>query len=145
MDSKLNDVIEFQKKFGNHEPQAPMPVELHIVRLDKLEEEIRETIDGLYRVLGSSNLIELHNGLCEVLDGTVDAIYVLYGTLYCLNLHEQFDEAWRRVHKANMTKERKGEDVVKPVGFTPPVIGDLVARTLPICHPKENREKTNNS
>ena len=41
-----------------------------------------------------------------------------------------FDEAWKRVHKANMKKvrmktERSPIDIVKPIGWKPPDLKDL--------------------
>ncbi len=68
------------------------------------------------------------------LDALVDLMYVLLGTSYL----QGFDlkEAWNRVHAANMTKIRteraddskRGSvyDVVKPEGFRPPDLSDLV-------------------
>jgi len=69
-----------------------------------------------------------------MLDGLVDLIYVAVGTAL---LHGfDLDEAFRRVHAANMRKARaesvnqssRGHrlDVVKPPGWTPPWLKDLV-------------------
>lgn len=68
------------------------------------------------------------------LDALVDLVYVAVGTAY---LHGwNFQEAWDRVHAANMTKVRaqhakdskRGShfDVVKPEGWVPPNLKDLV-------------------
>lgn len=70
----------------------------------------------------------------DKLDALVDLVYVALGTSY---LHGfDFREAWRRVHDANMKKvrcERPGDssrgstfDVIKPPGWQPPFLIDLV-------------------
>ena len=67
------------------------------------------------------------------LDALVDLVYVALGTAY---LHGfDFNEAFKRVHEANMKKVRavsnqdskRGTtyDVVKPEGWEPPVLTDL--------------------
>lgn len=77
----------------------------------------------------------------EQLDGLVDLMYVLVGTA-CLQgfTQEMFEEAWRRVHAANMAKVRKMRaedghtdsgraptyDVVKPAGWIAPSHIDLI-------------------
>ena len=70
----------------------------------------------------------------QALDGLVDLVYVALGTAY---LHGfDFNEAWRRVHTANMLKVRaensavskrgSTHDVVKPPGWNAPDHYDLV-------------------
>ncbi len=76
----------------------------------------------------------------KALDGLVDLVYVALGTAWLMGL--DFPEAWRRVHAANMQKvraQRKEEsargttfDVVKPAGWQPPNLSDLVR--CPICN-----------
>lgn len=70
------------------------------------------------------------------LDALVDLVYVALGTAYLHGWSEEFEEAWRRVHAANMSKVRatrkedskRGStfDVVKPPGWEPPSHIDLV-------------------
>jgi predicted HAD superfamily Cof-like phosphohydrolase len=74
------------------------------------------------------------SNLAGQLDALVDILYVAIGTAY----QHGFDlaEAWRRVHEANMQKVRvqkfqdstRGSlfDVVKPPGWVPPNLEDLV-------------------
>jgi len=67
------------------------------------------------------------------LDALVDLVYVALGTAYLQGF--DFNEAFRRVHEANMKKVRARQksdskrassyDVVKPVGWTPPDLSDL--------------------
>ncbi len=70
--------------------------------------------------------------LDEALDALVDLVYVAMGNAY---LHGfDWEEAWRRVHAANMAKvratapsERGGMfDIVKPIGWVAPTHLDLV-------------------
>jgi predicted HAD superfamily Cof-like phosphohydrolase len=70
------------------------------------------------------------------LDALVDEVYVVLGTAYLQFGARIFNEAWRRVHHANMQKERAQKsgdskrdstfDVIKPMGWTPPNHIDLV-------------------
>lgn len=69
------------------------------------------------------------------LDALVDAEYVLRGTVHLQGFDRRradndlvpFDEAWRRVHAANMGKvPSRGGKFVKPPGWTPPTHYDLV-------------------
>lgn len=79
----------------------------------------------------------------KALDGLVDLAYVLAGTALLHgfgNKHELgktiIGEAWQRVHNANMrkiratsaeeSKRKSGFDVVKPEGWQPPKLHDLV-------------------
>jgi predicted HAD superfamily Cof-like phosphohydrolase len=68
------------------------------------------------------------------LDALVDLVYVALGTAHMQGF--DFNEAWRRVHDANMQKVRaqnadeskRGSalDVVKPEGWKPADLSDLV-------------------
>jgi hypothetical protein len=79
-------------------------------------------------------------------------IYIAMGNAHLHGFH-RFNEAWKRVHHANMQKELSHEgnpgkygklgdkrDIVKPPGWTPPDHSDLVAnsesRKVPIPEPK---------
>jgi len=69
----------------------------------------------------------------DQLDALVDLAYVVLGTAFMHGF--DFNEAWRRVHAANMQKVRATSpdvskrnsslDVVKPEGWTPPDLSDL--------------------
>lgn len=66
-----------------------------------------------------------------ILDALVDLVYVALGTAHLMGLN--FDEAFRRVHMANMKKEQAHEGtykggIIKPFGWVPPDLSDLVAR-----------------
>lgn len=76
----------------------------------------------------------------KTLDAIVDLLYVVFGTAVLHGFSEDIvDEAFRRVHAANMAKvpvegpddprsSRGGHrlDVVKPEGWEPPRLDDLV-------------------
>lgn len=121
----FQDVVDFHKKFGvQYEgPPRDLPEDVRPFRDARLFEEVREIRDALDM-----------RQLPEQLDGYVDIIYIILGTCH---LHGwDFNEAWRRVHAANMSKERASkanpgkykttQDIVKPTGWTPPVMTDLV-------------------
>lgn len=68
-------------------------------------------------------------------DALIDKVYFIMG--YCLLRGWNFPEGWRRVHAANMLKERakedgsnskrdSGFDVVKPEGWEHPDLSDLI-------------------
>jgi predicted HAD superfamily Cof-like phosphohydrolase len=76
------------------------------------------------------------DNLEEQLDALVDLMYVLLGTAY-LHGFNRFGEAWSRIQAANMLKVRatvpedspRGStlDVVKPPGWSPASLTDLVS------------------
>lgn len=88
-----------------------------------------------------SELEEYHDAKTneERLDALVDLVYVAIGTVRAMGW--DFNEAWRRVHRANMLKEKaeKAErskfgckyDAIKPEGWRPPVMSDLVVEEVP--------------
>ena len=94
--------------------------------------ELHEHIVNNNRYLTRRN--ELGHNLEMQFDSLIDLVYVALGTSY---LHGfDFDEGWDRVHGANMKKVRtqrpedskrgSGFDVVKPKGWEPPDLSDLV-------------------
>jgi predicted HAD superfamily Cof-like phosphohydrolase len=118
----IDDIAEFHEKFelAYSGPPRKLPADLGAFRIKFLEEELNEYCDALTRV--------------QELDALVDLVYVALGTAY---LHGyNFEEAWRRVHGANMKKVRathadqstrdSTHDVVKPLGWQPPILSDLV-------------------
>jgi len=69
----------------------------------------------------------------ETLDALVDIMYIALGTAYRRGW--DFAEAWKRVHTANMEKQRgnptnskygSGFDIIKPQGWNGPDHSDLV-------------------
>ena len=119
------DIKDFHTKFEltYDGPPRPLPYELVSFRAIFMHEELQEY--GL-----AVDNVDLE----KQLDALVDLVYVALGTAY---LHGfDFNEAWRRVHAANLKKVRaetpddskRGSvfDVVKPEGWEPPDLSDLV-------------------
>jgi len=126
------DLEAFHIKYGLEYTGMPrmLPGELLEFRVKFLQEELREYIDHI----SQENQTE---ALVQSLDALVDLVYVAIGTAYLHGFSPViFDEAWRRVQEANMSKVRaerasdskRGStfDVVKPSGWTPPDHTDLV-------------------
>lgn len=121
----FKSIEEFHQRFqlnGPEKPSALSPEQIEF-RTQFLYEELHEYQDAT-----------VINDLEGQLDALVDLVYVALGTAY---LHGfDFNEAFRRVHAANMGKVRaerqedskRGStfDVVKPEGWTPPDLSDLV-------------------
>lgn len=120
--SIFRKVAEFQEKFGLSYSGLPrtLNAEERRLKLIHLQEELDEFSDA----------IELE----DELDALVDIIYVAVGTAYRMGL--PLEEAFNRVHEANMRKVRadtaqdskRGSafDIVKPAGWTPADLKDLV-------------------
>lgn len=162
MNRFLKDIDEFHAKFGIHYPDPPRLLPGDPPRPDVLDElesallELRRhgrSRDSLVSFRVAFMLEELveyaravkAGDLAKALDALVDLDYVLKGTVhlhgFCYPYNGEtavFEEAWRRVHDANMAKvkgtgatsERSVTfDVVKPPGWTAPVLDDLVEPT----------------
>jgi len=118
-------VSRFHEKFGLEYSDAPrkLPKPLETLKLKHLHEELVEYKEATEK-----------ERLVDQLDALVDLVYVALGTAY---LHGfDFNEAFRRVHAANMKKTRavsskeskRGSryDVVKPPNWKAPFLKDLV-------------------
>lgn len=141
--SFYSDIKDFHKKFGldYSGPPRQLDVDLGTFRTKFMCEELCEYtgVPSVDRKLIEAAIVEHvpREGLpplVDQLDALVDLIYVALGTAYCHGF--DFDEAWRRVHAKNMEKVRvkkateslRGStyDVVKPPGWTPADLSDLV-------------------
>lgn len=125
------DIEAFHVKFGLQNSNAIVPIgeerdQMHpeewALRHVRLKDEVDEYLEA----------VEDDNDE-EALDGLVDLVYIALGTAYRRGW--DFAAAWDRVHEKNMAKERgqknnskygSGFDIVKPEGWTPPVLTDLV-------------------
>ena len=120
-------VRDFHRKFRQPDLTVPgeLPASVASLRKKLVSEEASELIDAIDRG-------ELH----QQLDALCDLLYVVYGTAIAMGMGDVIDEAFRRVHESNMAKalapsrqESKRDnkwDVVKPEGWTPPELRDLV-------------------
>lgn len=141
----MKDILDFHRKFGIEYEGKPrmLDPELYSFRSRFMREEYREyilstegLINELSMVVRDPGMIVIH--MEKALDALVDLVYVALGTAH---LHGfDFNEAWRRVHAANMKKIRApnaeasmaatgrghAADVIKPPGWEPPSHKDLV-------------------
>ncbi|UOF78040.1 ntP-ppase-like protein [Caudoviricetes sp.] len=124
----FGDVVDFHKKFGIQYDGPPRgrDNELFLFRDLRFHEEIKEVRDAVDA-----------NQAAEELDGYVDLVYIILGTCHLRGW--DFNEAWRRIHAANMKKVRASKDnpgkygqlgckvdIVKPEGWVAPSMQDLV-------------------
>jgi predicted HAD superfamily Cof-like phosphohydrolase len=119
-------IKEFHTKFGLEYTGKPRTLsrDLRNFRMEFMEEELAE-----YAVAAAH-----HKQLHSELDALVDLVYVALGTAYLQGF--DFNEAFKRVHEANMKKVRASSltdskrgsiyDVVKPEGWAAPDLSDLV-------------------
>ena len=133
----LRDTREFFKKFGLDASTTPAKpgIDLAIFRVRCLHEEVDELANAL-----PTHYFSDRWDPAAALDALVDLLYFTFGTAHVLGLDGVLGEAWRRVHKANLTKVRarasadskRGStyDVVKPQGWVAPSLTDLVERKV---------------
>lgn len=143
----LLDVALFHERFEQAYVGLPrgLQPDLLLFRLKFMEEELMEWHDSAASLCIEINKDEpdplvVSELLNLSLDSLVDLIYVVLGTAYQQGFFPVFEEAWRRVQTANMSKVKKLRgngteqdsgrdprfDVVKPEGFVPPTHDDLV-------------------
>lgn len=122
------DLFEMHQKFNFHTRVAELnPKQLAallVFRLDFVEEEFDEIKEAA--LAGDTE---------EIVDGLIDICVVALGTLDLFRVDAQ--EAWDRVHKANMSKERGNNptrvnplnmpDLIKPANWKSPSHKDLTA------------------
>lgn len=133
------DITAFHTRFkvDYTGPPRPLKSRLHQFRAVFLAEELHEYNLAYIPVLETEYTGDrdvLLKALADQLDALVDLVYVALGTAH---LHGfDFDEAWARVHEANMLKQgveraadsKRGSsfDVIKPRGWVAPDLRDLV-------------------
>lgn len=140
----FQDIAEFHRRFGLEYkgPPRALPLDLGVFRTGFIAEELSEYVSPKQehhdRLVGlvKSYYEDMRHGVTleKQFDALIDMVYVAMGTAYLQGF--AFDEGWRRVHEANMKKVRAMDashstrnsthDVVKPPGWTPPDLSDLV-------------------
>jgi predicted HAD superfamily Cof-like phosphohydrolase len=120
--SMMKDIADFHVKFGmefgEHRARQLDP-ELVKFRTEFMKEEMLEYLQAC-----------VDQDLEGQFDALIDLTYVVLGTAYLQGF--PFDEGWKRVHKANMAKVKGPSarsdkfDVIKPEGWTPPDLSDLI-------------------
>jgi predicted HAD superfamily Cof-like phosphohydrolase len=120
-------VADFHQKFGLEPTSQPdFPYE-EIWKLKNVH--MQEELDEIRAAAINGNLE-------DYFDGLIDLVYVALGAAYLSGL--PFNEGFKRVHDANMTKMRalhandskRGStyDIVKPPGFVAPTLTDLIRK-----------------
>lgn len=122
----FQDVLEFHKKFGvtrGSLPAEPANLKTVILRETLILEECAE----LSETLRAGNLP-------GIADGLADLVYVLLGTAITYGI--DLRPVWNEVHRTNMLKEggntRKDGKILKPEGWEPPCIAELLETQTPI-------------
>ena len=125
MKDLVKDLNFFNKKYGLPDQNREMLLDEDWLefRLQFLREELNEITSAVYT-----------NDVPGLLDGLIDLIYVAVGTGTSLGL--PMEEAWQRVHEANLRKVRvdhpeqskRGHkfDLVKPKGWKAPIFEDIL-------------------
>jgi len=118
------DVHEMHAKFGFHELIEKLPADKLKLFLEFRIKFLQEELDEAKKADSADDIVDAMVDLCVVAIGTLDAF----------NVNAQ--EAWDRVHRANMSKERgiKKErpnpfgfpDLMKPAGWTAPTHEDNI-------------------
>lgn len=142
MKNYFEDVRMFRDKFslpipGHPTAVTPVNADLRADRAIEEVEEYRESNEMAFRsgqLADDGSSIQFHKA--GILDALVDQMYILVGTILEHGMEGPFDEAWARVHQANMSKERVSSpgqsrhgstlDLIKPEGWQPPSLFDLV-------------------
>ena len=149
MNQFLVDIKAMHAKFKIPERHTPgfIDTEYMKFRLNFLLEELVETANAcgfrprLDPGISGSHAVSFESfhheeNLEEALDGLVDLMVVLCGTINIMGMGYLFDEAWDRVLKSNMQKERVEDptsskrgfifDLRKPEGWKKPEFKDLL-------------------
>jgi hypothetical protein len=150
----FRDVAAFHEKYQlppTTDPNHELPADLFKFRAKFLLEELNEYFAACgydLSISADSQLVLEWNGEKfdpeMALDAIVDICYVALGTAY-LHRFLEFNEAWRRVQEKNMQKVRAvsaddpasvrkhSADVVKPPGWTPASLVDLLDEPCAMC------------
>jgi len=118
------DINEMHHKFGVHEW-----MEKNKDNTDLMQKFLEFRIKFLEEELNETKAAALHDrNAPEVVDGLIDLCVIAIGTLDAFGVNSQ--EAWDRVHTANMSKERGVKesrpnplglpDLIKPEGWKGP-------------------------
>ena len=141
----FRDIGRFHEKFElkpTDDPGHRLPDDVIKFRIKFMREELQEYEEAV----SYSPTFDVINGNFDAelaFDALIDLVYVALGTAY---LHRfPFNEGWDRVQAANMkkvrasgdddplSKRKHSKDVVKPPGWVPPVLIDLLDEKCPEC------------
>lgn len=125
MHKPQQQVKEFMLKMGQTRRDTPgfPDADTRLLRFRLIHEEAGELCTALMK-----------GDLVQSIDGICDLLYVVYGAAEALgvDLEAYFEE----VHRSNMDKDPNVKDefgkVIKPFGWTPPRIKEMLAQQLAI-------------
>ena len=128
MRNPILDVLDFHRLTETQVGFKPQPLTQDRKDLRKsliMEEVVKELIPAID-----------NDDIQQILDGAVDGIYVILGTLIEYGLTGYFAAAWNEVHRSNMTKvdpelgiiKREDGKVLKPASYSPADLAKVIAR-----------------
>lgn len=133
MRNPILDVLDFHRITETRAPFTfqPLPEDRKTLRKNLINEEV---FKEFYNAIDADDPIQL-------LDGAVDGIYVILGTLIEYGLTDKFKAAWDEIQRSNMSKvdptigiiKRADGKVLKPESYSPADI-EWVFNTVPIDH-----------
>lgn len=151
----FRDIELFHKKFElapTENPGHQLPDDLLKFRIMFMLEELKEYCDAVGLRFVTNTNVPLDTGTVpttkafdaeQAFDALIDLVYVALGTAY---MHRfPFNDGWARVQAANMAKVRASgadderskrkhsADIVKPEGWKPPVLFDLLDEECDEC------------
>jgi predicted HAD superfamily Cof-like phosphohydrolase len=132
-------VEEFHQAFGVpviNAPAIPNSDRLYL-RESVMEEEFKELLNAMY-----------NHDMVGILDGLCDLLYTVYGTAHEYGLGPVLKEAFREVHRSNMSKlgadgkpvMREDGKVLKGPNFTPPDLAGVIHRAFPFLPSNDWRQ-----
>lgn len=117
------DLFPFRGRFMQEEAQEWHEAQCYLTLAEARAEKTNQPID----------VAEITHQMAHALDAVIDLLYITLGNAYLQGFTEkELSEAWHRVHAANMQKVRGPSkrsdkfDIVKPPGWQPPKLDDLV-------------------
>lgn len=146
METAQRDVTDFHRAMGIPIGAIPnsMTDDRAALRMGLIEEEFKELAEALGYEPGLCFDREWDyraghgygkRSLADAVDAIADLIYVALGT--AVEMGVDMDPIWRAVHAANMAKvggpKRDDGKQMKPPGWVPPPIAELVAAQVPPC------------
>ena len=123
MIDSLKLVGDFHEAFEVYEPGHIDDADTNSLRISLLQEEL----DELRSALGENDKV-------AVLDALSDLQYVLDGAYHCFGLAKYKSEAFKEVHRANMSKLKEGRPVYRIDGkilkgpdYIPPALAEIMS------------------
>lgn len=128
MHEQLKMMEEFHRAFGHPITRDEGLTNANIkLRTKLMHEELHELTEEIWDSEQNQDISP------NLLKEGADVLYVLLGTFVSLGLGEQLIEAYKRVHKSNMSKLEDGKPIYRDDGkvlkgrdYKPPYLDDLL-------------------